>query len=179
MNDPRERWRVWSARLLLAAWLMILSLPYTAEAGDAALSWTNPTSQEACTDAGPLPNLAGTRIYRLVAEIADPAAQSWTDTGLLPGTYQYVATSYTEDGANSRLSGTTTKEVTTFVAPAGAFAYGISQTRDIIVLQPVGTLRAETACSTAMSVNGRYRVPRDAVDWIGSLRPEVVFAECG
>ena len=160
-------------------WLWLLLLPLAAAAGDAELSWTNPTDQEQCVDAGPLPDLAGTRIYRLIADIADPTAESYTDAGLLPGTYEYVATSYDDAGDNSRLSGRATKEITTFKATAGLFAYGISQTANQLVLQPVGTVNADVDCDIDQSVNGKHRIPTDAVDYAGTLRPVTVFAECG
>lgn len=169
---------------LRPAWILplivaVLFFAMQARAGDASLSWTNPTEQESCTGAGPLPDLAGTRIYRLVTDIPDPTATSWVDIGLKPGTYEYVATSYDADGTNSRLSGAATKEITTFVAAAGALAYGISQSNDRIVLQPVGTVTAEIACNLDESVNGKHRIPISSVTYAGSLRPATVFAECG
>jgi hypothetical protein len=55
----------------------------------------------------------------------------------------------------------------------------IIESPDQIILLPVGTVVAGTACDTRMSVNGQYLVPRDSVDWNTGVEPQMaVFANC-
>lgn len=148
-------------------------------AEDITLSWTNPTGTESCTNAGPLTTLAGTRIWQLVAEINDPAATTATLNAKLPGDYQYVATSYTTDGEESRVSGKTTKTVASFIAVAGAVAYQPVSINNGFWLLPVGTVRADVQCITTQTVNGKYAVPSDSVSWSPGVVPRpLVVADC-
>ena len=159
------------------AWLAGAEL---VRADDVTLTWTNPTGQEQCTDAGPLTTLAGTRIWELVAEIDDPAATTVTLNGKLPGEYQYVATSYTTDGEESRVSGKTTKTVTEFIAVVGATVYQPVSIRNGFWLLPVGTVSADTACIVEQTVNGKYAIPNSAVSWSSGVIPKpLVVTDCG
>ncbi len=160
------------------AWLAGAEL---VRADDVTLTWTNPTGQEQCTEAGPLTTLAGTRIWELVAEIDDPAATTVTLNGKLPGEYQYVATSYTTDGEESRVSGKTTKTVTEFMAVAGATAYQVVTINNGFWLLPIGTVSADTECIVNQSVNGKYAIPTSSVSWSpgATARPVLVVSDCG
>lgn len=156
---------------------MIVFLHDISRADDVTLTWTNPTGQETCSDAGPLTDLAGTRIWQLVAEINDPTVETYTISGQLPGEYQFVATSFTDSGEQSRLSGSTTKTVTEFTVTDGTVKT-VVRTDNRFLLLPVGTVPMGTTCDPSNSVNGHYAVPRDQVTWSGSVQPQVVVAEC-
>jgi len=148
-------------------------------ADDVILDWTNPTGQEQCTDAGPLTTLAGTRIWQLVAEIDDPATTTVTLNGKLPGDYQYVATSYTTDGEESRVSGKAEKTVTTFTAAMGAMVYQPVSIANGFWLLPVGTVSADVECIVNQNVNGKYAVPTTSVSWSSGVIPKpLVVADC-
>ena len=160
--------------LVFIATLLIV---FPAIAGDVTLSWNAPTQTEACTNAGPLTNLAGYRIYQLVATVDDPDITEFTIPGQKPGTYEYVASAFDEDGDASRLSGRATKEVETFDTVGGP-AYTVIKRDNRFVLLPVGTVDAGQSCDVDQSVNGRHAVDVAAVTWTGTVRPVVVVADC-
>jgi hypothetical protein len=61
---------------------------------------------------------------------------------------------------------------------ANITVFQIVGTLDKIVLIPVGTVPGNTICDPNQSVNGYYGVPRANVSWFGSVRPQVVVAQC-
>lgn len=165
---------------IVVMFVLIYSIP-AALADDVTLTWTNPTGQETCTDGGPLTNAAGTRIWQLVADINDPNATSYVIPNMVPGTYQYVATTYDTDGDESRVSGKATKVVESFMAPAGSTVYQPVSISSGFWMIPMGTLSADTACDATQRANNYYRVPVSAVTWNQgtTARPVFVVAECG
>jgi len=174
--------------LVIVFWLMLVIVPVVAKAETVTLSWTNPTETESCSNAGPLTNLAGTRIYQLVADIPDPALESYTIPGLLPDTYEYVATSYDEEGVNSRLSGTASKTVETFVVGTDTRVYSTIRSGGKFLLVAMGTVPAGTECDPTYSVAGdlpnqeglatAYVVPADNVTWSGTSQTQTPVAKC-
>ena len=168
---------------LIALGLLALGIVSQAAHGDdITLSWTNPTQTETCTNAGPLTNPAGTRIWMLVADIPDPEQNitSYVIEDQLPGTYDFVATTYDTDGSESRVSGKATKEVTSFIAPSGSTVYQAVTIASGFWFVPMGTVAADTDCDVNTVANGRYRIPIDSVTWNPGVdaRPVVVFANC-
>ena len=121
--------------------------------------------------------------YPEMVDIPDPAVTS-TEITVAAGEWFFVATAYNQSDVESVYSGEATKTVTDAPLPptnltvADETVYGISQSNDIVRLFPIGTVPVGTACDGAMSVNGRYRVPRAEVDFAGTVQPPVVFAEC-
>ena len=175
--DQKTRLLNWIGYSLIAAGCLGSIL--TTRADDVKLDWTNPTGQEQCTDAGPLTTLAGTRIWELVAEIDDPATTTVTLNGKLPGDYQYVATSYTTDGEESRVSGKAEKTVTQFTAATGAVVYQPVSIANGFWLLPVGTVSADVECIINQNVNGKYAVPTTSVSWSSGVVPKpLVVADC-
>jgi len=57
-------------------------------------------------------------------------------------------------------------------------AWTIVQSRDRVALVAVGTVAAGTQCDSAQPVLDKWVVPRAAVSFAGSVRPEVVLASC-
>jgi len=57
-------------------------------------------------------------------------------------------------------------------------AYTIVKRPNAFVLLPVGTIPLGTTCMEEQSVNGYYAVPRELVVWSGSIKPDVVVAQC-
>ena len=144
------------------------------------LSWTNPTGTEVCTDDGPLDNWAGTRIWQLVTEINDPNVTNYQITGALPGEYLYVSTAFDTDDEESRLSGSASKTVTSFMASTGATVYQAVSISNAWWLLPVGTMSSDTECIVGTSANDKYAVPTSAVSWSPgtTVRPLLVFSDC-
>jgi len=179
-------------------WIVLaLLLPLQALAGSVTLTWTPPTQN---TDGTELTDLAGYRLYWGTSSgnypssvtIDNPGVTSYVLDGLAAGTYYFAATAFNTAGVESDYSVEATKAVLQDpVAPQPAppsnltvvetdmTAYAISQTEDRLVTYPVGTVVAGTSCDPSMTVNGKYLVPRSAVQWAGTVQPQVVVAECG
>lgn len=133
------------------------------QCGTVSLSWVAPTEN---TDGTPLTDLAGYNIYygRSSAQyeqtyaVDNPALTSFVldvpCVGLEP------------------LSGLTVTE-------SNLYVFMLNQTKNNPVLEPVGTIPAGTPCNGTKSINGNYYVVDvDLVDWAGSVRPQVVWAQC-
>ena len=161
---------------------------------EATLTWTPPTQN---TDGSALTDLAGYRIYYGTAsgtytlgpiDVADPTAVEYVVTGLNNDTtYYFVATSYNSAGTESAYSNEASKTTPPLtpnppanltVSPDNLTAYTYSISTDKLVMIPVGTVTSTTPCDGTMSMNGLYRVDRNTVDYVGSIQPPVVFAEC-
>ena len=170
------------AWLLLAAIVLAVSSP--ARAGTALVKWNPPTTNE---DGSALTDLAG---YRLVygtsvaslnrsIDIDSPGLSSYLVSDLAPGTYYFGVHAVNEKGVESALSNVDSK---TIVELSTRPVYVIKQTRDNVALVVAGEVPADTACSKdkGVLVGGKayYVVPRDAVEWSGSVRSEIVVAEC-
>lgn len=178
-------------RIVVTLALLLMSL--STFAAPVTLTCTLPTLND---DGTPLTDLAGTRYYEanvtggpyvLVYDETDP-----TLCGAVlertAGTYFYVATAYNVPGVESAYSGEAVKVVpppapapptNLVVDPANLVAYAVSQTKDVMVLYPVGTVPNGTACDGTMRFNDKYVVPMDSVSWAGTARPLVIFASCG
>ena len=179
----------WAIAVALVLWAALF-FGSTANAGSITLSCTAPTQNE---DGTPLTDLDGIRFYEaLVAGgpytlVADEPVCA-TDLDRSAGTYYYVATAYNLAGIESAFSNEASKTILPPVpAPpenlvvelGNLVAYGLSQTPDVIRVYPIGTVPEGTVCDSTMRFNDKYRVPFDAVQWVGTARPIVVFAACG
>jgi len=176
-------------------WIVLaLLLPLQALAGSVTLTWTPPTEN---TDGTELTDLAGYRLYWGTSSgaytdgsvsIDSPGVTIYVVDNLPAGTYYFVATAVNSAGIESDYSNEATKTVlppqpapplNLTVVETDMTAYAISQTEDRLVTYPVGTVEAGTSCDPSMTVNGKYLVPRSAVQWAGTVQPQVVVAECG
>jgi hypothetical protein len=175
--------------------LVLALLPIEALAGGAVLTWTNATTNE---DGSPLTDLVSTRVYYGVCEAGEvpatapfaevgPTLESYSFDNLAAGDWCFRATHLNTSGIESVRSNLAVKTVLAApnppqgltVDPENLTAYGISQSKDRLVLYPVGTVAADTSCDGTMSVNGRYRVPVASVTYSSTtVRPPVVFAQC-
>lgn len=147
-----------------------------ADAGEADLSWTAPTKR---CDGTPLTDLAGYSLTYGQARTELPLTPlSFKVTGLAPGTWWFSLAAVDAKGERSEAI-TVSKTITPaeFVTIGGA-AFTVVKRQDGFLLLPVGTVAAGVQCIAAHSVNGRYAIPRAAVTWSGSVRPDVVVAEC-
>lgn len=159
------------------------------------LSWTNAVQNE---DGSALTDLAATRLYFGVCEVGDlpanplyvevtPDVTSYEFDNLADGEWCFRATHVNASGVESRLSGLATKTVVTAPLPPTDLvvneetAYGISQSDNVLRTFPVGTVPIGTPCDNTMSVNGLYRVDKDAVTYPNvqnPVKPPVVVAVC-
>ena len=189
------RWSTFKHRLrtlVVSAIVMLSTFP--AFGAETTLSWTAPTLN---TDGTPITNLAGFNVrygldgiagpnYSMVKQIANPALRSVVVDQLGPGKWSFVVTAYNSAGAESAYSNRVQREFLEVVIPnsplnvqqANINVYSISKTTNAFILLVVGTVPANTACDPNQSVNGHYVVPRAAVTWSGSARPDVVVAKC-
>jgi hypothetical protein len=180
-------------RLLTLIGLLLAS--QTLWAGSATLSWTPPTEN---TDGSPLTDLAGYRVYWECGTLTNtwpsqldiPDALVTSEVMSLPDatTCWFSVTAYNEPGLESDYSNVASKVMaasppnpptgltTDAAGPSAAFTFLVTQ--DFVALIEVGSVPAGTPCNGAIDVNGHYLVPRAAVTWLGSVRPEAVFALC-
>lgn len=172
--------------------LLLLMLSMPAFAGDVTVLWDAPTTN---TNGSTLTNLDGYFVkwgttsgtYTNSENVTNEALTEWTVTGLTEGvTYYFVTTAYNTSGAESSPSNEVIYNVPDLVPSPPTnlqvqelVAYALSQSFDVVVLIPVGTVPAGTECNPDMTVNGLYGVPRDDVEWASSYRAPVVFAQCG
>ena len=192
-----DNWGEPMFRSFMFAALAVL-LPSLAAAGNATLSWQEVTQR---TDGTPV-TIDTYRIY-FNTEAAPTKADSFVTVtnalsyqfdGLAPAEWFFAATALDANGLESDLSMTVSKEIEGTVPPPGSpdgltvqenarTAYTLVQSADRIVLVPVGTAPAGTPCEPtvvrdATDVVG-YLIPRASVAWSGSVRPQVVVAQCG
>lgn len=184
-------------KTLLAIALLAIAGP--AIAGEAALSWTQPTTN---VDGSAIPasgtgRLVGNRVEWGTCSTANVfgtviGQQAWTTprtsytvTGLAPATYcfrAFASTTYGESGPSAVASKTILPPMPNppgNIMVADLQVYTVIKTKDRFVLLPVGTVPAATPCDPAQSVNGMNAVPRDAVQWTGTVQDDVVVARCG
>ena len=180
------------------SWLMLAAAPLWAQeepTGSATLSWTALVEN---TDGTPLVDLAGYWIYYGLAsgdytetiKISNASLTSWVVDELIPDTYYFVATAYNAAGVESAPSNEAVKNVEAPLIPnpptglphfvtVAESVYTIFRQPGKIILVPVGTIPLGTACDVTQTVNGRYSVPMDDVEWSGNIDPVIIFAECG
>ena len=169
--------------------LSVLWISGTAYGAEITLTCTPPTLN---TDGSALVDLAGIRYFE-----AQNAGGPYTQIGDEPGcsltiqraagTWYFVATAYNTAGTESDYSNEATKIVPAAIPapPSGLtvtgslLAYGISQTKDVLTVYPVGRVPLATPCNGSITVQGLFQVAYDAVIWSGSARPAVILAECG
>lgn len=194
----RSSWSSSAASIALSVAIALCLGASPSHAGDAVLTWTLATAN---TDGSAIPatgptSLAATRVEWGTCSgssfgtasgqqlVATPAV-TYTVTGLAAGVWCFRAYSRTVAGLESAPTNAVSKTI--LQAPpqppgnltvADLTVYQFIGTTDAIVLNPVGTVPAGTACDPSQSVNGRYAVPRAAVTWYGSVKPRVVFASC-
>ena len=170
-------------------WVLLLTLlSLQAQAGQINLTCTLPTENE---DGSALTDLEGINFYE--GPSGGPYVLIATETacGTIfdrpTGTYFYVGTAFNTQGVESRYTNEVSVVISDIpepptnlvVGPGNLVAYALSQTADIIVAYPVGTAPQGTQCNPAMRFNDKYVIPRAEVTWAGTVRPQVVFAECG
>lgn len=185
--------KIFFALALALAFVVGMLLSNAASAGTATLTWTAPTQN---TDGTPLTDLAGYKIYygtsatalTTVGTISSPTATTTVIPSLGVGTWYFAMTAFNAAGAESARTATVSKVITApppkVPNPPGGLtvtvttAFTVVKQRDRFVMLPVGTVPPDTVCDTSQSVNGYYVVPRSAVTWSGSVKPEVVVASC-
>ena len=165
-------------KLALLVILGVALFASTCRAEDVTLTWNNPTEIVESVTAGPYENPAGTRIWQLVADIADPDITTVTLLGYEPGTYTFVATSYDTEGVSSdRISGESEKIVEKMVVTNGT-AFIMARVTNAIVLLVAGTVPIDTECIVEQTINGLYAVPASTFIPTTDADPVLVLAEC-
>jgi len=164
-----------------------------ANAGSITVSWTAPTQNE---DGTPLVDLAAYKFYYGTSSgnytdsvrVDNPGITTYLIENLPAGTYYIAATAinageeesaFSNEAVKTALGSPPQPPTNLVVEPTNLVAYALSQTRDTIVAYPIGTVPAGTACEATMRFNDKYVVPFNAVQWVGTARPEVVLAACG
>lgn len=164
-------------------WIMValLFVSSAAVAGEVTLTWTTPTGTQTCSESSDPLELAGIRIYRMVADLpGSTPPEEWSENGLTEGTYRYVATAYDVAGTESNVSTPTEKTVGPLTAPAGATVYQVANISGGFWFIPMGTLSEDVTCNAGTRANDRYGVPIESVTWNPGVdaRPVLVVADC-
>lgn len=152
----------------------------------ATVSWTKPTQN---TDGSALTNLAGYAVYYGLSatslstrvNVPDATLTTYVVSSLTPGTYYFAVTAYNTATVESDLSNVSSKVITAGLAIGNdTKVYQFVGIADRIVMLPVGTVPASTACDPTQSALGYYVVPQVGVtvSWFGSVKPKVVFGQC-
>lgn len=154
---------------------LFLFLTVEVLADEITLTWTNPVENE---DGTPLDNLAGVRLWQLVADVTD-SSEEYVISGLPPGDYTYIATAYTDDDppVESRISNSASK-TTGPLTVIDTTAKIVAKTPSGFLLLVVGTVPLGTVCDSNTEVNGHNGVDPDAVTFTGA-RDVIVVARCG
>lgn len=178
-----------------------------AKAGEANLSWIHPTTYTDGSPL-PIGQIARTEVeYGLcnagktgflaspapvIVTIAPPPAVRVV-TGLSPGTWCFrartVATTTTTPSAwTANTDGTLASKVILQAPPSAPTnltiaandqsVYVVLKRVNRFVMLKVGTVPAGTPCIADQTVNGYFAVPREAVQWSGTVREDVVVASC-
>ncbi len=177
-----------------------LNLQPEAWAGEAVLTWTAPTQNE---DGTPLTDLAGYKIYMgqvqggpypVSIDLPVPTATTFTVPSLTEGvTYYFVSTAYNSASTvqESAWSNEVSKTIP-FPVPnppsmltVAEVVYSVSKSNDIFLMAAVGEAPLGSPCDPTQYVRGinemdkRHVVPVAEVNrWYGSVRSEVVVADC-
>lgn len=189
MNKLYWRFLDWLARASQGEWLtflfgllllcaLVLFGITKAIAGEMTFTWTAPPTN---CNGTPITDLAGYQLMWGVAkvDVNDPAATTYTARGLAPGRWWAGITAVNSKGEVSPILMPVYKDV----APEDfktkdTTVYTLVKRTDRLVLLAVGNAPLGTQCIADQSVNGHYAIPRTAVTWYGSVKPDIVFALC-
>ena len=160
--------------LIMLATLLLMSK--CAEAGEGVITWTAPTQN--CNGTS-LTNLTGYSMTYGEKRVALPATPlTYTVTGLTPGTWWFSLAAVTPTDRSEFVTvekviapadfKTTTNKVYTFFRSNG----------NISVVATPHTVVVGTVCDATQSVNGKYRIPLEAVTWSGA-KLTAALADCG
>lgn len=167
-------------RILLPLALISVTLALStrcAEAGNLDATWTAPANN--CNNT-PLTNLQGYRVRWGSGTAQLPAtATSYSITGLLPGTWWINVAAFNSTGAESQyVAGWKTVAPTEFVTKSTTVYTFFRSGGNITVVGTPHRVPLGTVCDATQSVNGKYRVPLEAVTWNGT-KLTAALADCG
>jgi hypothetical protein len=183
-------------------WLLLLFLAYNVQAADIELTWTNATYNTDGTiisNTGPT-SLENTIIYwgvclpddtpaePLSQKIVPATAPGEEDTATIiittPARWCIVGTHKNEAGEESDFSSAVFRDIVMVPTPPENLTVAVETVFTVVkqenrfILVPVGTISPGLGCFSEQYVNGYFAVPRDLVQWSGTVEPLVVVAEC-
>lgn len=168
---------IWRTMLILcAAFAITMTLVRCAEAGQAALTWQVPTTY---CDGSPMPAPDSYALtYGQKSQSLVPGTlTAHTVTGLAPGTWWFSLAAVVGDTRSEFVTVEKVIPAAEFVTVGGpVFRVNLRENRFLLV--SVGSVAPGVQCIADQAVNGNYAVPRAAVQWSGSVRPDVVVAQC-
>ena len=149
----------------------------TANAGEASLTWEKPTTN---CDGTPIKEPVSYEIrWGQKRATTTAGVSTFTALGLAPGDWWFNVAAVDADGLQSDfVTATKTIQPADFVTKTTS-VFTIIKRVDRLVLLPVGTVALGVQCDSSLVVNGKYGVPRAAVKWSGSVRPDIVVGDCG
>jgi hypothetical protein len=149
----------------------------SAHAGEGAITWTAPTTNcdgTALTDLAKYDMTYGTKRVDLPLT---PLA--YTVTGLTPGTWWFSLAATTTGGVRSEFV-TVEKTIapTDFVTKTNKVYTFLRSKGNITLTVTPHTVPLGVVCDATQSVNGKFKVPLEAVTWSGT-KLTAALADCG
>lgn len=166
-------------RLLITTAIVMATLALMsrcAHAGEAVLTWTAPTQNCNGTQ---LTNLTGyTLTYGQKRETLGTTPLTKTITGLVPGTWWFSLAATTPTDSSEFVTVEKVVAPADFVTKSTTVYTFFRSGGNITVTGTVHRVPLGTVCDATQSVNGKYRVPLEAVTWNGT-RLTAALADCG
>ena len=155
--------------------LCLLALP--AWGADMPVTWTAPTGN--CNNT-PLTDLQGYRVRWGNGSTELPAtATSFTVSGLTPGRWWVNVAAFNSQNVESQyVAGWKDVAAEEFVTKTNKVYTFFRANGNITLTVTPHTVGVGVACDATQSVNGKYRVPLEAVTWNGT-KLTAALADCG
>lgn len=153
-----------------------LSLISTANAGEAVLTWEAPTQNCNGTSLTDLSGYDLTYGQKREALPKDPLAK--TITGLLPGSWWFSLAAVTPTDRSEFITVEKVVPPEEFVTTGTTIYTFFRSNGNITVLPTSHTVPLGVVCDATQSVNGKYKVPLEAVTWAGA-KLTAALADCG
>lgn len=167
-------------RLLITTAIIFATLALMsrcAEAGDLSATWTAPTGN---CDNTPLTDLQGYRVRWGSGTAELPAtANAYNIPNLTPGMWWVNIAAYNSTGEESQyVAAWKTVTAAEFVTKTNKVYTFFRSNGNITLTVTPHTVPLGTVCDATQSVNGKYRVPLEAVTWSGA-KLTAALADCG
>ena len=148
-----------------------------AHGGDLSATWTAPTGN--CNNT-PLTDLQGYRVRWGSGSTQLPAtATSYAIPNLTPGTWWLNVAAFNSTGEESQyVAGWKTIAPAEFVTKSTTVYTFFRSGGNITVTGTLHRVPLGTVCDATQSVNGKYKVPLEAVTWSGT-KLTAALADCG
>ena len=158
--------------------MALLAMAMTARAGDATITWTPPTQN---CDGTPISGIQG---YELRwgqgrTQLSELPPFEYTVEGLKPGLWWFSMAAVDANGVESQFVSVEKLVTAEELVTTGTTVYTFFRTNGNIVVTPTThTVPLGVVCDSSQSVNGKYKVGLESVQWTGA-KLSAALADCG